>query len=86
MTEEYHFQFSLYRNDLVRIKKKGEKALYAYYVSTHRGTGAINLISVNGETKKDGVGVKGLEMFEKYQVDVLGKISKIKKEEREGVN
>ena len=86
MTDEYKFKFSLYPNDLVRIKKKGEKEFFAYYTSTHRGTGAINTLVVNGEKKIDGIGVKSLEIFEKYQVDVLGNISKIKKEKREGVN
>ena len=58
---------------------------YAYYCSTHRGTGNINLLLVNGEARKDGVGIKNTEIFEKYQVDVLGNISKVNKEKREGV-
>ena len=86
MTEAYNFRFSLYPNDLVKIKKKDEKEFYAYYNSTHRGTAAINLLAVNGEKKIEGIGVKKLEIFEKYQVDVLGNISKVKGEKREGVN
>ena len=85
MTEKYKFKFSLYPNDLVKIKRKNEKEFYAYYCSTHRGTGAINLLAVNGESKIDGIGAKSLEIFEKYQVDVLGNISKVNKEKREGV-
>ena len=85
MTEEYNFKFSLYPNDLVKIKKKNQKEFFAYYTSTHRGTAAINLLSVNGEEKIEGVGVKNLEIFEKYSVDILGNISKIKKEKREGI-
>ncbi len=85
MTKDYKFKFSLYANDLVKIKRKDEKEFFAYYTSTHRGTGAINTLAVNGEKKIEGIGVKGLEIFEKYQVDVLGIISKIKKEKREGV-
>lgn len=86
MTEDYNFRFSLYPNDLVKIKRKNEKEMYLYYNSTHRGTGAINTITVNGERKVDGIGVKSLEIFEKYQVDILGNINKVKKERREGVN
>lgn len=86
MTEDYNFRFSLYPNDLVKIKRKNEKEMYLYYNSTHRGTGAINTITVNGERKIDGIGVKSLEIFEKYQVDILGNINKVKKERREGVN
>lgn len=86
MTEEYKFKFSLYPNDLVKIKKKNEKEIYAYYIGTHRGTAAINLLSQDGAEKIMGIGVKGLEIFEKYQVDVLGNISKVNKEKREGVS
>lgn len=85
MTTEYNFKFSLYPNDLVKIKKKNEKEFYAYYTSTDRSAGAINAIKPNGEERIRGIGVKGLEIFEKYQVDILGNISKIKKEKREGV-
>lgn len=85
MTDEYDFKFSLYPNDLVKIKKKNEKEFFAYYVSTHRGTAAINLLSVSGDKKIEGVGVKNLELLEKYEVSVLGNISKINKEKRKGV-
>ena len=43
-------------------------------------------ISVNGEKRIDGIGVKGLEVFEKYNVSILGEINRVKKEKREGVN
>ena len=86
MTNEYSFKFSLYPNDLVKIKKKGEKEIYGYYTSTDRSTGLITLILPDGSDKLRGIGVKSLEKFEKYQVDVLGNISKIKKEKREGIN
>ena len=85
MTEEYEFKFSLYPNDLVKVKKKKEKEFFAYYCSTHRGTGAINTILPDGSEKREGIGVQNLEIFEKYQVDVLGNISKVNKEKREGV-
>ena len=61
------------------------KEFFAYYVSTHRGTAAINLLSVSGDKKIEGVGVKNLELLEKYEVSVLGNISKINKEKRKGV-
>lgn len=86
MTEEYKFKFSLYPNDLVKIKKKNEKEFYAYYNTTQRSTGTINLLLPNGEKKIEGLGVKSLEIFEKEQVSILGEISKVKKEKREGVN
>lgn len=86
MTNEYEFKFSLYPNDLIKFKKKKEEEKFAYYCSTHRRTGAINTIVPDGSEKIEGIGVQNLEIFEKYQVDVLGNISKINKEKREGVN
>ena len=86
MTEDYHFKFSLYPNDLIKIKKKNGKEIFLYYNSTQRSTAALNTILVNGEGKISGIGVKSLELFEKYQVDILGNVNKIKKEKREGVN
>lgn len=85
MSDEFDFRFSLYPNDLIKLKKKNEKEFFGYYVSTHRRTGAINLLSVDGKEKIEGIGVQRLEMFEKYQVDILGNISKVNKEKREGV-
>lgn len=86
MTEEYQFQFSLYKNDVVKIKRKNEKEFYGYYISSHRGTGNINLLAINGEKKIEGIGVRRLEIFEKYQVDILGNINKVKKEKRMKLN
>lgn len=84
MDESYEFRFSLYYNDLVCIKKRNEKEIFAYYTSTHRGTGAINLILHDGSKTIEGLGVQNLEIFDKYEVDVLGNYYKIKKEKRKG--
>ena len=85
MTDEYQFQFSLYPNDLVKVKNKKGEEYFAYYISAHRSTGSVSLLSVNGDVERKGVGVKSLEIFEKYNVDILGNISKVKKEKRQGV-
>ena len=85
MTAEYHFRFSLYPNDLIKIKKKDETEFYGYYISTDRSNATMTLLRTNGSERIRGVGVKRLEVFEKYQVDVLGNINKIKGEKREGV-
>jgi len=83
MDESYNFKFSLFLNDLVYVKK-GEKEILGYYVSTHSGTGAINLKSPNGQSEYEGIGVKTLDKFEKYEVDLLGNYYKVKKETRKG--
>lgn len=85
LTEEYIFKFSLYPNDLVKIKKKNESEFYGYYVGTDRSSASIEVIAHDASKQLRGIGVKRLEIFEKYQVDILGNISKVKKEKREGV-
>lgn len=89
MTDEYEFKFSLYKNDLVKVKRKNQKEKITYYKGTQRSTAGIVLLknpNISGEKETDVYGSKTLEVFEKYQVDVLGHISKVKKEKREGVN
>lgn len=86
MDESYTFKFSLYPNDLVKIKKRGEKEAFLYYNSANRRLGSITLITPNEGNRVDNIGIQGLEIFEKYNVDILGNITKIKNEKREGVN
>lgn len=88
--DEDDFLFSLYRNDLVRIKSKKEEFI-GYYVGTHRGTGAINIRTHDSDSAfgkegvKEGIGVKTLLAFEKYSVDYFGNKHRILKEQRLGV-
>lgn len=82
MDENYEFRFSLYYNDLVKFKKDN-KDFYAYYRGTDRSTGAISLISSDG-SQNYRIGVQSLEIFDKYEVDVLGNYYKVKKEKRKG--
>ena len=82
--ESYNFRFSMYSNDLVAVKKKGKEIIIGYYASTHRGTGAINLIAHDNSEKYEGIGVQNLEIFDKYEVDILGNYHKVKKEIRKG--
>ncbi|TAE81879.1 MAG: type II CRISPR RNA-guided endonuclease Cas9 [Alphaproteobacteria bacterium] len=92
------FIFSLYKNDLVRIRRKSEEIL-GYYNGTDISSASIELVmhdkgnflpDKKGKNKKNpwrGIGVKTLLGFEKYTVDVLGNISKepVAKEVRCGV-
>ena len=82
MTEEYEFKFSLYQNDLIKYKIGNEKEVFAYYNGIDRSTGSMNVILQKDSTR---IGTRMLKTLEKYQVDVLGNISKVKKEKREGV-
>lgn len=90
LMKDEDFLFSLYRNDLVRIKSKKEEFI-GYYVGAHRGTGNINIRAHDSdpdfgkEGVKEGVGVKTLLSFEKYSVDYFGNKHRILKEQRLGV-
>lgn len=84
MDETYNFKFSIYHNDLVHIKKKNESDFYAYYTTLQRCTAAINLLAHDGSREYKSIGVQNLEIFEKYEVDILGNYHKVKKETRKG--
>ncbi|KAF0205888.1 MAG: hypothetical protein FD173_661 [Gallionellaceae bacterium] len=75
--DSFQFCFSMYPNDLLRVKLKNVSHL-GYYASCNRSTGAINLWSHdrNQHVGKDGmvesIGVKTALSVEKFNVDVLG--------------
>lgn len=88
--ESFAFLFSVYPNDLIRIKLKKESFI-GYYSGTDRSTGAMNLwaqdrsssIGVNGLIR--GIGVKTALAVEKLNVDVLGRIYPAPPEVRRGL-
>ncbi|WP_201770256.1 type II CRISPR RNA-guided endonuclease Cas9 [Basilea psittacipulmonis] len=89
MTEDFSFKFSLYPNDLIKLTYKNI-TYFAYNAGFDRATGAITVkahdkssaFGKNGQ--QSGIGVKTLKVFEKYSVDVLGKIIRpCKKEKRQ---
>lgn len=88
--DSFNFKFSLFKNSLISINKTGKKEdeIFGYYNSTHRGTGAINIEAVDGnkDFKGEGIGVKSLFSFKKYQVDVLGNYYEIKNEKRQPIH
>lgn len=98
MDDSYTFLFSLYRNDLIKIKRnEGLKATknigskthlieindcLLYYRATDISSGAISVFSHDREISARSVGIRKTIIFEKYFVDVLGNISKVKQEKR----
>lgn len=83
------FIFSLYKNDLIRLKSKTED-FFAYYIGVDRSTGAITIRTHDSDPSfgKDGctrMGVKTLLGLEKYSVDYFGNKHRIKKELRLGL-
>lgn len=92
INDEYEFLFNLYPNDLIKIKmpkekeaknKLGEKIIWQegffYLKGVHSRTAQINIID-QMNSFEDAVGSQRLLLFEKYQVDPLGNISKVDRE------
>ncbi|RTL11235.1 MAG: type II CRISPR RNA-guided endonuclease Cas9 [Neisseriaceae bacterium] len=77
----FKFIFSLYPNDLVKITTKKE-TFFGYYTGTDRATGAITILLHDGSKEIRGIGIKINTLLEKFQVDVLGNITKVEKEKR----
>jgi len=88
--DSFAFRFSMYPNDLVRVRLKSEEHL-GYYAGCDRSTGAISLWVHDRSSKvgKDGlirsIGVKTALAFEKLHVDVLGRIYPAPPEPRRGL-
>ncbi|PVX31710.1 CRISPR-associated Csn1 family endonuclease [Pasteurella langaaensis DSM 22999] len=78
MDEKAQFQFSMYQNDLIKLKTKKAEIL-GYFNALNRSTGNIDIKEHDLDKSKgkngiyQGVGVKLAISLEKYQVDVLGK-------------
>lgn len=97
MDESYEFLFSLYKNDLVYVEKKSPFKLtttnkkekqtreicsgYFYYGGIDSATGSVNF-RVHDNSYDTRLGVKTLNKFKKYVVDVLGNVHEVKKEKR----
>mgnify|MGYP005893630503 FL=1 len=93
--KEENFVFSLYSRDLIRIKgKKPIKTknndgttqerndILVYYTGANIATASISGKAHDSLFEFSSLGIQSLEIFEKYQVDVLGNISKVKSEVR----
>lgn len=85
MDETYDFKFSLYSNDLIGIKKNKESKLeMLYYSTTDRDGGKITCYNHDNSVSQKRISFSSLEVFEKYEVDILGNYHKVKKEIRKG--
>lgn len=88
--DSFSFYFSLYPNDLVRVKLKKESQ-FGYYAGCDRSTGAISLWAHdrNQQIGKNGlirsIGVKTALSIEKFHVDVLGRVYPAPQEKRRGL-
>ena len=82
LDETYTFKFSLYMDDLIKVKKGDNEALLGYFKGTGRTTGSITIEAPDRSNITPSIGVKKLEAFQKFSVDPLGNIVEIKHEVR----
>lgn len=88
MDDTFNFKFSLYKNDLVEIRKD-KLELVGYFDGFHRSTAAINILfhdrSIGKNGVIEGIGIKtSVKEFNKLFVDILGNYYYIKGEKRLG--
>lgn len=86
---------AVHKNEIILTKKFKEsklpgelkaKEIHLYYVSMNISTGSITCINHDNSYGSPSLGVKTLELFEKYTVDVLGEYHKVAKETRRRFN
>lgn len=81
--ESYNFKFSLFKDDLIRVKDSKNKEYFGYFSGMDRTTGAIDIESpIKKILLGRSIGGRSLKEFKKYQVDVLGNYNEVKKEKR----
>lgn len=114
MDSNYTFCFSLFKDDLIAIKKKGMgEEVLCYYESFNQSNSSITIAKHDNKAKEDlsdlnidernifkrdinkktgaikiigeGVGIKTLETFEKWQVSPSGEVQKVEFESRQEI-
>lgn len=81
--DTYQFIFSLFKDDLILVKKKKEPEVFGYYTGMDRAAASINFDQYNRVKSERGWGVQSLAIFKKYQIDVLGNYHEVKGEKRQ---
>lgn len=91
------FLFSLYSRDLILFKHKNGKEVVCtdgktkivneepvYFTSANIRTASLTVKAHDSSFTISSLGIQSLVCLEKYQVDVLGNITKVKSEKRQG--
>ena len=77
--ESFNFNFSLFKNDLLTVKQFGSEVLeYVYFSQLKPANGQIFFLNHYDANKKKphSMYIHNIEKIEKYDVDMLGNISK----------
>jgi CRISPR-associated endonuclease Csn1 len=89
--ESFNFRFSLHKNDYVILEyKDAGKRVAGYYCGTNIATASISLLDPDAVGSADprnrgSLGVKTLKSFQKCAVNILGEITVIEVETRQGL-
>lgn len=81
--DDKDFLFSLYPNDLIRFVHSNGGESFMYYIKAGISKGTITVESHDSAHKTSSLGVKTLKVLEKWNVDVLGDRTLVKKEKRQ---
>jgi CRISPR-associated endonuclease Csn1 len=82
--DSYEFRFSLHKDDLIEIEHKGQPII-GYFDGADRSTAAIALDAHDGAERFRSIGVQSLSKFEKRSVDLLGRLGRVRGEQRIGL-
>jgi len=84
--DSYRFVFSLHLNDPIRLVRKSggsSVAIGGYYKGVNRSNACIDIEAHDASWKKQGQGVAmGVESFEKYSIDPLGRTAHLVRQEK----
>jgi len=83
--DSYEFINTFYPYDLVKVIDKKGDIIWGYYRGTDRSTAWINVSTPNSKEKGIRCSVQTAQLIEKYEIDVLGKYHKVRKEKRSGL-
>lgn len=87
IVKDEDFIFSLFKNDTIVFETKNSEVFFASYISTDSSTGAIKVkLFEDGCLVEKRLGIVNLNSLEKVEVDVLGKMHKLKFKPRENIN
>lgn len=82
LDESYDFLFSLYKNDLVKLIFKNDIEIFGYFNSLDSSIANIRIENHLNHNVVDRKGIMSAIRVEKWCVDVLGNLSRVKKEKR----
>ena len=78
------FKFSLYSGDLIQVSSKNVSS-YGYYINAGISVASL-VVETHDRSSTKNIGIKTLDKFDKYVVDVLGNYSLVKSEKRLSFN